>query len=155
MDARRCTRVVHAGRGVGTRLLRDDRYVDAAPPLLELLDGGRAERVGRREQHAQTRGLETRRDLRRRGGFARAVHADDEHDERPLRGVDLERLLHRAEQVANGCAQELRSRGVAPPPAFHLRDEPFGGIDADVAFQETRLELLDARLVERLAREGA
>ncbi len=87
-------------------------------------------------------------DCRRLAG---AIHADCENHERFVRGGNREwrfHCLHQSkrrllEQLARGCARRA-AIGFA-----HLVEQPLRGVDADVAGQESRLELFDGGFIER------
>ncbi len=75
---------------------RRTRAPDALGPHLELLDGGGAEGVAGGEHHAAALAGAAPRQLADGGGLARAVHADHQDDERPLRAVDDAAAARRA-----------------------------------------------------------
>ena len=84
--------------GVGALVLLDDLDAGARGPDVELLGRGRAERVGRAQEHALAGAAVGVGHLADRGRLADAVDADDHHDVRALRQRRVE--VGRAARVA-------------------------------------------------------
>jgi hypothetical protein len=158
--ARACgdQRVVHDGGRVRAWVLGDYGYSSALTPLLKLLDGRSAERIRCGEQDRSSIGFEAMRKFADGSRLARAVDADGQDHERPVRGRDGERRLDSAQQLERGRAQQLDGRcaGWAPlARGAHLGHEPSRRVDAHVGQQQPRLELFYGRFVERLRAEAA
>ena len=86
----------------------DDGHAGPLRPDPELIDRGRAERVGGGEEHAAALGGVARSELADRRRLAGPVDADDEHD----RGPALDRRLGRPRSVArNEQRRELGADG--------------------------------------------
>ncbi len=74
------------GRRVAALLALDHFHAESLGPDFQLLDGGGAERVARRQQHALVLIAQVLGDLGDAGGLARAVDARHEDDRRPVPG---------------------------------------------------------------------
>ena len=73
-------RVEEHRRRIAARLVLDDFGAGAVAPDLQLLDGGGAKRVGRRQQHGLALRAQGVRQLADGGGLADAVDADHQDD---------------------------------------------------------------------------
>ena len=73
-------RIEQHRRRIAARLVLDDLNASAISPDFELLDRGRAKRVGRSQQHALALRAQRVSQFAGRSGLAGAVHADDEND---------------------------------------------------------------------------
>ncbi len=110
----------------------------ALRPDLELLLGGRAERVGGAQQDGAVVLAQLLRELADRRRLARAVDADDEDHGRLLAEVERPRLAeHRRDLLLERLAQ-IAELAAGLEPAHELR----GRADADVAVDEGLLEPL-------------
>ena len=148
-------RVEQDGARVGTLLLADDVDAVALGPDLQLLDRRGAEGVGGAEQHAFAFGPVAGGEFTDGGGFARAIHAHDQHDggrrgrfhDGPFGGFE-----HAEQMLAD---EVLDFAGIAHQLAVHpLADvfEDFGdGADADVSGDERILQFVKQIAVDLLA----
>jgi hypothetical protein len=156
--AARPVQIVFAARAWEDYLhwLRDELRAGAPRPDAELLDGGRAEGVARRQHHLHPFGAVALRELADGGGLARAVDADHEQREGLVSAVDDERLRHRREQRRDVLAQR-REQGVdiaqllARDALAQTLDELFGDRHAAIRLQQPRLELFERRRVDLAA----
>ncbi len=103
-------RVVNDGRGIRARRLSDNRHVRTFTPFLELLDRGRAKRVGRREQHRVACAVEPMCELADRRRLAGAVHTEHEDHEGFSGAVDVERRLDGLHEIER-CLRERSGGG--------------------------------------------
>ena len=102
-------------------------HPDALAPDLELLHGGRAERVARSEQHLLAVGLQLGGELADGGRLADAVHADHEDHRRLVRRGDacpppMPRMRVASARSASHTACELASSFFAEPFAQARQD---------------------------------
>ena len=138
---------------VSARKLRGEVRAGAFRPHLQLLDGRRAKGVTRGEQH-RTAVLGTApRQLADGGGLARAIHADHQDHEWAMRGVDAQRRGDGLEDLHDTLAQSVTQRAsvgelLASHARAQLRQDPLGGLDADVRSDEARLELFQDRGID-------
>ena len=139
-------------RGIRPLRARDHGRAGALTPDLQLLDRGGAERVAGREHDLAALGAEARRELADGGGLARAVHADDQNDERLGGRVDHQRLRDRAEHLLDLRGEDRLHFGVADllvVASFADRGrDARGGIDAEVGADQQFLQFLDGRGVK-------
>ena len=147
----------HRG-GVGAGVLGDHRDAVALAPDLQLLHGGGAEGVAGGQHDLLALELQLLRQLADGGGLAHAVHPDHQDHIGLARDVDLQRLLHRAQQAGQLFLQRLVQRAaVGQLLARHalgqvLHDQG-GGLDADVGGQQARLDVVEQVVVDFLATE--
>ena len=139
-------------RRVGSLLVLNDGHARALAPDLELVDGRRAEGVGRGEQDRLALALVVGGELADRRRLARAVDADDEQDRRPLLG-DARRILARRQDLDNLLLQERlevfrRVDLLLLDALAHGRHELVRRLDADVRHDERLLELVEQVIVD-------
>jgi len=114
-------RVEGKARRIRTLRSRNDRRLRALAPDLQLLDGGGAKSVTRRQHQCATFGGQFCRKLADGGGLAGAIDADHQNDERLLRRVDLQRFCHRRQQPFRLRSRRRSSRH---PPRSPCRSGP-------------------------------
>ena len=142
------------GRRIGARLLSDDRHAIAPTPRFELLDRSGTKGISRGEHHFEALRRQASCELAYRRSFARAVDANHEDRERPLRCVDLQRLRAGCEQLDERFAQRAEQRlEVLELLAFNaapeIREDSFRRIDAYICRQEARFELIQDFGIDR------
>ena len=142
-----------AGR-IGALCARDHLGAGAFAPQLELLDRGRAERVGGGQHHELAFVIEPRGELADGRRLARAVHAGDQHHEGLLGRIDGEGLLDRPQHILDLAGDEpadflVAERAVAAVLLHGSRDLA-RRIDAEIGLDQKILELLQGRGIERL-----
>ena len=151
-------RVEHDRSGICAGGLRDHGHVVAIAPDLQLLDGGGAERVARGEHDFEALLLQLPRELADGRGLAGAVDADDENRERRSGAVDLQWLLRRPQDVQQRAAQRCEQcfeivELLALDLATQLFEDALRGFDANVRGDQSRLELVENRVVDAACRQ--
>ena len=146
------------GRILALLLRAHDLGARALGPGRELLDGRRAERVGRADDDGAVVGAQELGELADRGRLADAVDADDQHDRRTL--GELERGVELREPLLEGLAQHPLQVGrvggvVAVDLGAQVVDDRLGHIRSEVGGDERRLEVVPGVVVDRLLREHA
>ena len=141
--ARRLDRVVGDRGGVAAARRADEVGAGPLGPDLQLLLGRGAKRVGRGQDDAVPVLAQHRGELSDRRRLARAVHADDEHDARPLLHGERARV---AEQALELLRQRRAKVAVGAARLQPLHELGRGG-HADVGHDQRLLEPLPGRLV--------
>ena len=135
----RLDRVEHHGGRIGAFLGANDVDVGALRPDLQLLHGGRPERVGGADERLLARRFQVVGELADGRGLARAVHADDQ---RHVRDVTVCGAADAAASKIARISALTRSRRLSPSPRplANGGDDLFGRGDADVGGDEQLLE---------------
>jgi hypothetical protein len=112
-----------------------------------LFHGGCAKSVARGEHDRQAFVLQAPCELSDRRRFSRSVDTDDENHEGLARAVDRERLLEGLqdlEKLRRECALERLRIGEfgARNPRMQVGQDGLGRVDADVALEQARFELV-------------
>ena len=160
-------RFERAARDLRRRLARDDRQrldADLLAEHRELLHRGRTARVERGHQHLALALLgEAPRDLRRGGGFARALQADH-HDGDRRRRIEVDRIGVRAERLDQLVVHDLDDHLArldrldqrdADRVLLHLVDEGAHDIERDVGFEQRAAHFAQRRIDVGLRQRAA
>ena len=126
--------------------LRNHGNAVAFAPFLQLLAGGGAEGVARRQNHRFALRLEIFGELADGGGFARAVDARQHNHKRRAVFGDGERLFQRFEQVVHRVFQGLAQFVAVFEPferhaVAHFAHQLLGGFNAHVAGEQHGFQL--------------
>ena len=142
----RLDRVVGDSRRVTAALGADEVSARTLRPDLELLFGGRAERVGRRDDDGMSVLCELRGELADRRRLAGPVDADDEDHGGPVLQVERRRLAEERRDLVRERIAELAELAARLQPLHELRRRR----NPDVGLDQRLLEPLPREVVSRL-----